>query len=295
MGPTSAKPLHMPRLLALSDLHVNRPINLDALDDLPDFPGDELIVAGDVGDGPDDLAKAWTRLCPRFERLYWVPGNHELWAAPSDPLRGEARYQALVDVCRSFGVVTPEDPPVRFEGDGGPAWVVPLFLLYDFTLRPPSVSVEGLRDWAREGGIRPVDDIRLRTDPHPSIVEWADLLRARAEARLAAVPTDIPKVVVTHFPLRPDLIRLYRIPRFTPWCGTVHTADWHKRFQISVAVNGHLHMRATDWVDGTRFEEVALGYPRHWRAEAGAEHYLRPILPGPEAPPSGHGGPIWHR
>jgi len=285
----------MSRLLALSDLHINRPTNLAALDTMEEHPDDELIVAGDVGDGPDDLAKAWTRLCARFKRVFWVPGNHELWAAPSDPLRGEARYAAMIDVCRSFGVVTPEDPPALYEGEGGPARVVPLFTLYDLTLRPPEVSLDGVRDWAREAGIRPVDDIRLRTDPHPDIVAWADVLRDRAAARLAALPDDLPTVVVTHFPLHPDLIRFSRIERFKPWCGSIHTADWHTRFGISVAVNGHLHMRATDWVDGTRFEEVALGYPRHWRAEAGVEHYLRPILPGPAAPESGRGGPIWHR
>ena len=285
----------MARLLALSDLHVNRPTNLAALDALSDHPHDELIVAGDVGDGPDHLAQAWSRLCARFARVYWVPGNHELWAAPSDPLRGEARYAAMVEVCRSFGVVTPEDPPVRYEGDGGPAWVVPLFTLYDFSLRPPDVPIARLRDWARESGIRPVDDIRLRTDPYPDVPTWAAALLAKAESRLSNIPDDLPKVVVTHFPLRPDFIRLYRIPRFIPWCGSVHTAHWHRRFNIAVAVNGHLHMRATDWRDGTRFEEVALGYPRHWRAEAGAEYYLRPILPGPPVPPSGIGGPVWHR
>lgn len=285
----------MPRLLALSDLHVNRASNLAALDGLADHPDDHLIVAGDVGDGPDDLARAWSRLCPRFRQLHWVPGNHELWAAPSDPLRGEARYAALVEVCRSFGVRTPADPPTRYEGEGGPAWIVPLFTLYDFSLRPPDVPLSQLRAWARDAGIRPVDDVRLRTDPHPDIATWAAVLHDRAEERLARVPRDLPMVVVTHFPLRPDLIRLYRIPRFTPWCGSLRTADWHRRFGISVAVNGHLHMRATDWADGTRFEEVALGYPRHWRAEAGVEHYLRSVLPGPPTPPSGRGGPVWHR
>jgi hypothetical protein len=46
-----------------------------------------------------------------------------------------------------------------------------------------------------------------------------------------------------------------------------------------------------------RFEEVALGYPRHWHAERGADAYLREILPGPAVPPlpGGWGGPIWHR
>ena len=47
-------------------------------------------------------------------------------------------------------------------------------------------------------------------------------------------------------------------------------------------------------VGAFRFEEVALGYPRHWRNERGAERYLREILPGPPSPTSGYGGPIWH-
>lgn len=285
----------MPRLLALSDLHVNHPQNLAALDALPTLDNDYLIVAGDVGDTPDDLARAWSRLVPRFRKVAWVPGNHELWAAPSDPLRGEARYDALVEVCRQFGVSTPEDPPLRFDGEGGPAWVVPVFTLYDYSFRPPSVSRHDVVAWARESGIRPVDEVRLRTDPHPDISTWSDVLIERAEARLAAVPRDAPWVLVTHFPLRLDLVRLHRIPRFIPWCGTTKTSDWHRRYPIKVAVSGHLHMRATDWADGVRFEEVALGYPRHWRHDAGAAHYLRPILPGPPTPPSGRGGPIWHR
>lgn len=96
-------------------------------------------------------------------------------------------------------------------------------------------------------------------------------------------------------PLRRDLVRLYRIPRFIPWCGARATEDWHTRFPVDVVVHGHLHMRATDWRDGVRFEEVAVGYPRHWRAERGFEGYLRTILPRVPAPPQGEGGPVWHR
>ena len=67
------------------------------------------------------------------------------------------------------------------------------------------------------------------------------------------------------------------------------------RYRADVVVTGHLHMRATDWRDGTRFEEVSLGYPRHWTASKGANSYLREVLPGPPPPTSGFGGPIWHR
>ena len=102
-------------------------------------------------------------------------------------------------------------------------------------------------------------------------------------------------VLINHYPLRADLVRLFRIPRLTPWCGTRATEEWHRRYPVDVVVTGHLHMRATDWRDGVRFEEVALGYPRHWRADNGIGHYIRQILPRVPAPPGGRGGPIWHR
>ena len=100
----------------------------------------------------------------------------------------------------------------------------------------------------------------------------------------------------TTWPLRADTIRLFRIPRYAPWCGTELTEDWHTRFNAEVVVTGHLHMRATDWRDGVRFEEVSLGYPRHWKSETGASGYLRQILPfDGVAPDGGNAGPDWHR
>ncbi len=72
------------------------------------------------------------------------------------------------------------------------------------------------------------------------------------------------------------------------------TEDWHRRYRARLVISGHLHMRATDWRDGVRFEEVSLGYPRQWDAAKGAPHYLRQVLPGPDAP-APDAGPVWHR
>jgi hypothetical protein len=52
-----------------------------------------------------------------------------------------------------------------------------------------------------------------------------------------------------------------------------------------VVVSGHLHVRSTRWIEGVRFEEVSLGYPRHWQPDLGAAAYLRQILPGPAPAP----------
>ncbi|MGH9360727.1 MAG: metallophosphoesterase, partial [Thermoanaerobaculia bacterium] len=45
-------------------------------------------------------------------------------------------------------------------------------------------------------------------------------------------------------------------------------------------VYGHLHIRATQWRDGVRCEEVSLGYPQNWEPGRGLASYLREILPG---------------
>jgi hypothetical protein len=90
---------------------------------------------------------------------------------------------------------------------------------------------------------------------------------------------NVPTVLINHFPLREDLVRLPTIPRFSLWCGTRRTEDWHKRFNAVVVVSGHLHVRLTSYRDGVRFEEVSLGYPRQWINATTLEDCIREILP----------------
>ena len=127
------------RLLAISDLHVGYPENRAMVEGLgPSDPGDWLIVAGDVGEVFADVGYVLAKLAGRFERVIWAPGNHELWTHPADPvqLRGVARYEALVKVCRRFGVLTPEDPFPVWPGPSGPVAVASLFQLYDYSFLP---------------------------------------------------------------------------------------------------------------------------------------------------------------
>jgi 3',5'-cyclic AMP phosphodiesterase CpdA len=284
----------MTRLFALSDLHVQHAGNRAAVEAIPAHPRDWLLVPGDIGESVEVVARTLGTLASRWERVFWTPGNHELWTA-RDGLRGRDKYDALVDAARAVGVRTPEDPYERFPGADGP-WICPLFLLYDYSFSPPGFTPEQAVAWAAEDGIRCADEQLLEPWPYPSRAAWCAARLAETERRLfTELPAGARTVLVAHWSLRIDLVRTYRIPRFLPWCGTLQTHDWHRRFGADVVVSGHLHMRATDWRDGTRFEEVSLGYPRHWDAAAGAAHYLREVLPGPPAPPDGVGGPVWHR
>jgi hypothetical protein len=99
-----------------------------------------------------------------------------------------------------------------------------------------------------------------------------------AERRLAEAARTHALVLVNHWPLRRDLVRLGRVARYAPWCGTRASEDYHQRYRALVSVHGHLHVRATDERDGVRFEEVSLGYPLHWDPGRGVADYLREIL-----------------
>lgn len=272
------------KLWAISDLHVGFAANRAALESLPAAPRDWLIVAGDVGESDEHLRFTLRTLRARYAQLIWVPGNHELWTPrepPGQP-RGVARYERLVELCRSEGALTPEDPFVAWPGDGPSHLIAPLFLLYDYSFRPDDVSEAGALDWAAESNVMCVDEAVLHPDPYPSRAAWCHARCALSEQRLAAAAATGRKLVlINHWPLREDLLRLRFIPRFSLWCGTRRTADWHTRFGAGVVVYGHMHVPHTAWRDGVRFEEVSFGYPREraWRGHPPIESFVRQILP----------------
>ena len=274
------------RLLALSDLHVGFGVNRAALLEISAQPDDWLILAGDLGETGEHLRFVFETLGPRFRRLIWVPGNHELWTSREDGelLGGAAKYQHMIDLCRAHGVLTPEDPYPVWEGEGGPHLIAPLFLLFDYSMRPDEVAHADAVRWAAAGGVVSSDEFRLEPAPHPDLPAWCAARLADARARLdlaLARDPELPTILINHWPLREDLIYLPRIPRYTVWCGSRATHDWHRRYRARVVVTGHLHTRRTDWIDGVRFEEVSLGYPRHWRQDLGIDLHLRTILPEP--------------
>jgi 3',5'-cyclic AMP phosphodiesterase CpdA len=272
------------RLLAISDLHLGHRANRDALSTLSAFPDDWLILAGDVGESPDHLALALRELTPRFRQVLWTPGNHELWCPrhATDRTRGEDRYRELLATCGEFGVITPEDPYPRWPGDPD-TFVVMMFLLYDYSFRPPDVPLDQAVAWARETGVGCGDELMLDPQPWASRRDWCHARVHATSARLDALPEGSRTVLVGHWPLRADLARPPRIPRFSIWCGTTATEDWGRRYRARVVVSGHLHLRTTLWRHGVRYDEVSLGYPRDWRQERGLAYYLREILPGTSA------------
>jgi predicted phosphodiesterase len=271
------------RLYALSDIHVEHRDNREALIALRAHKEDWLILAGDVADSVAGLSWALDVLGPKFARLLWVPGNHELWTgnAEGERERGVARYMRLVEACRSRSVLTPEDPFVAWPLPvaGNPVRIALLFLLYDYSFAPDEhMGRQRAIAWAADAGVLAADEVRLFFDPFASREAWCHARVAEAETRLGEAARTHALVLVNHWPLRRDLVRLGRVARYAPWCGTRLSEQFASRYRALACVHGHLHVRASDEREGVRFEEVSLGYPGHWDQRRAPDTYLRRIL-----------------
>jgi 3',5'-cyclic AMP phosphodiesterase CpdA len=268
------------KLWAIADLHVGYAENRAGIEALDGRPDDWLIVAGDAGESPAHLDFVLRTVTRRFAQVVWTPGNHELWTPRHLPAaeRGVAHYTRLVELCRRHGVLTPEDPWAEWPGDGPLRAIVPVCLLFDYSFAPDGVPAAEAVAWAAESGVRSADEDLLAPHPFDSVTAWCHARVRETEPRLAALPPAARLILVNHYPLRRDLAVLPRVPRFAVWCGTRLTEDWHRRFNVEAVVYGHLHLRSSRTIDGVRFEEVSLGYPRQWDPARGVGAYLRRIL-----------------
>ena len=172
------------KLYALGDLHLGHRANREALAGWRARPDDWLILAGDVAESMALIELGLRAATERFAKVFWVPGNHELWSHGGAGLRGVAKYEAVVDVPAAGWAWrrrrTPSSSGPRRPG----ASIAPLFLLYDYSFGPDSVQPEGAAAWAAETGIRCADE-RL---PRPRSVSVAGRLVPCANSRDDAAP-----------------------------------------------------------------------------------------------------------
>ena len=116
-----------------------------------------------------------------------------------------------------------EDPYQVWDGDGGPCLIAPIFTLYDYSFKPDDVPIERAVEWAKEHDVLATDEMLLHPDPYPTRQDWCAALIEKEEKKLAAARADhpdLPLIIINHWPLRQDLVKLTLVPRFRIWCGT---------------------------------------------------------------------------
>lgn len=175
--PSLSRPIY-----AISDLHTDRVENLAWLRSERPWPADAsvacAVVAGDISHRLDVLDETLRTLASRFARVFFVPGNHELWCQPeahSAPTADSlAKFDAVLALCAARGV---ETAPALV----GHVAVVPLFSWYDQSLALPRAAL---------GSASPLP-LRL----------WVDYTRCRWPSSLVApdAPPAQDSAVCAHF------------------------------------------------------------------------------------------------
>ena len=71
------------RIYGLGDLHVDFPANRELLSTLSsvNYQQDILVLSGDIGHRIELIGTTLGLLRERFARVFFVPGNHDLWVA----------------------------------------------------------------------------------------------------------------------------------------------------------------------------------------------------------------------
>ena len=309
------------KLWAISDLHCNRPATWKYIKEMGSHNDDWILIAGDVCDGwsEEKFTSCLHLFTHRFGKVVWTPGNHELYTRPhlhsesgdvsaGGVQSGPAQYERLITLCHQCGVLTPEDPYLRYRGasrgrpdtpfispssseayakkekqrdaDEIPLYICPIFTLYDYSFRPNYVKREDALAWAQAQGVNCTDEIALRNEPFSSREEWCWERIDRTERKLEEITLDGSHTVLcSHFPLRYDTVICPYVPAFSVWCGSERTAEFHLRFNAEAVVFGHTHNRATTLVDNVQFHEVSLGYPNQYQSSNKIEYYFSQILP----------------
>lgn len=232
----------------MSDLHTDFKENLLLLNRLSPFSyrNDVLIVAGDVADRLPVIAETLMMLRPKFRRVIYTPGNHELWVRTDGCNSVEKLYKVL-DLCDRIGVHT---RPSKVEG----VWLVPLFSWYSPAAGDgEDCDEEELKGWA---------DFYFCSWPE-GLTELPAFFLKMNERHL--VPYDAPVISLSHFLPRRDLLPPVEHLRFKclpKVAGCPGLDEQIRSLGSRVHVYGHSHIMCDRVIDGVRYVHNALGYPQ---------------------------------
>ena len=236
------------RILAISDLHTDFRENILLLEQLSDvtYQRDILIAAGDVSDNLNTLKSTLALLRAKFMKVFYVPGNHELWVRKGG-LSSVEKFFSVLALCEMLDIQT---NPEKVDA----VWIVPLFSWYE-----PQFDADNSGD----------ADI---------LASWADFYFCRWPAGLNQVCAfflmlneprlrsyDAPVISFSHFLPRRDLLPSVERLKFKglPKVAGCAALDEQIRYLKSgLHVFGHSHIRCDCVIDGVRYVQNPLRYPR---------------------------------
>ncbi|MET1255411.1 metallophosphoesterase family protein [Aliikangiella maris] len=240
------------RVFAVSDLHVDYLENKKWVARLSnfDYQQDVLILAGDLTDNLPLLGETLSWLVDKFNAVFYVPGNHELWVSRDQYRDSITKFKAVCQLAVDSGAkITAQ----RMNG----LVVYPLFSWYDFSFAEPNEKI--LQSWVDFRACRWPDGWNLADVNHYFL----------AENKLPDIrqPDDFV-VSYSHFLPRIDVMPFY-IPlsqRYIyPVLGSDKLDRQIRQVKPNIHVYGHSHVNQQISLNGIEYINNAFGYPNETR------------------------------
>lgn len=262
------------RIFTVSDLHVDFTENELWLKNISeaDYQQDALILAGDVSHEFDELKLALNILLEKFGKVFFVPGNHELWLNNSHWQDSLEKLQAILDFCGQSGVLTKTHKLAA--GDKNPVWIVPLLSWYTQPAEGPETLYLN----------KPGEDSSNRMWSDNYYIRWGKDKETFNAARHFALLNkkalqqeyDAPLISFSHFlprqevmfrdGIKPDLARVRKHDRnpsfnFSRVAGSTLIEKQLRQLDSRIHVYGHQHINRDLTLNGVRYISNCLGYP----------------------------------
>lgn len=234
------------RVFALSDIHVDYPENKQWLLGLSclDYQGDILILAGDVTDNLLLLEHCFRELSAKFQKVLFVPGNHDLWVMRNKNLTSFEKFQKIVELAGHYDISMQAYHTESLV-------IVPLFSWYDFSFGQPSTKL--MQTWM---------DFHACNWPDYNLM--SDVTHYFLNKNAILEITHSTLISFSHFLPRIDLMPAY-IPPFWrylyPVMGTELLEEQIRELNPQIHVYGHSHVNRWVKFGGIQYVNNAFGYP----------------------------------
>ncbi|HXH38615.1 MAG TPA: metallophosphoesterase [Thermoanaerobaculia bacterium] len=236
------------RVFALSDIHIDYAVNSKWIEGLSavEYQNDVLILAGDVTHAPRRLEWCLNTLARRFQKVLFVPGNHDLWVIPED--RKKNSLQKFDDVC---ALVESSGASMQAFRERGLS-IIPLLAWYDYSFGEPSDELRSIwmdyRACRWPSGYTDKDvavHFAALNDKHVSVLGDTVITYSHFLPRIDLMPAGIPRSGKLLYPI----------------LGSARLDRQLRRLNANIHVYGHSHVNRRVKIDGVTYINNAFGYP----------------------------------
>jgi len=243
------RPTTSTRICVMSDIHFDHPDANEWVFSISNskFQEDVLIVAGDLAETLGKVQLCLRHLRMKFRRVFFVPGNHDLWIhTAEDGVYADSfdKLFQLLKMCDEIDVDV--FPAAVCEG----VFVVPLFSWYnaDFDEDDPfpysGMTFDGWAKW-------PVDrDNKL----------WRYMLWLNRRFMEMPYPGEV--ITFSHFLPRVELPYWDHQPGLSKAVGCPQLDSQIRQLRSQVHVFGHSHCHCNKVIEGVRYVQSPLGYTK---------------------------------